>query len=330
MRALVFAKHPKLQEVPIPERLPGQALIRMELAGICNTDIEIIQGYSNFRGILGHEFVGMVAEADDQSLVGKRVVGSIDVACGECKFCREGEPDFCSNKKTMGMHRWQGCLADYVVLPEANLVIVPDNVSSVAAVFTEPVSSALQILEQATITPDDAVIVLGDGKLGLVTAQAFKIRGLNVTVLGKHIDKLAKASKFGVNCDFVDEFSGRADVVIDCTGNPEGLAKAIDLVRPRGVVVIKSLYHNSGKLNLGGIVSKELTCIGSRQGSMAKAMELLATGAMDVDSLVEAVYPAADIAGAFKRAVRKGALKVLVDFSDSCEHVNLNTGGWWR
>lgn len=330
MRALVFAKNPKLQEVPVPERLPGQALIRMELAGICNTDIEIIQGYSSFRGILGHEFVGRVAEADDASLIGKRVVGSIDVPCGECRFCKAGQDSYCSNKKTMGMDRWQGCLADYVVLPEANLILVPDDVPSIAAVFTEPVSSALQILQQATITPDDAVVVLGDGKLGLITAQAFKIRGLSVTVLGRHVDKLAKASKFGINCDFVDEYTGRADVVIDCTGSPEGLVKAIDLVRPRGVVVIKSLYHDSGKLNLGGIVSKELTCIGSRQGSMDEAMALLATGAMDVNSLVEAVYPASDVAGAFKRAARKGALKVLVDFSDTSEHVRFNTVGWWR
>ncbi len=330
MRALVLSKHPKLQDVPVPERLPGQALIRIELAGICNTDIEITQGFSSYRGILGHEFVGVVTEGDDADLVGKRVVGSIHIPCGECGTCLEGTSRHCPNERLMGIDRWPGCLADYVVLPEANLVQVPDSVPSMAAVFAEPLSSALQILKQATITPDDEVIVMGDGKLGLITAQAFRLRGLNVTVLGRHVDKLAKAAKLGIKCGFVDEFAGRADVVIDCTGSPEGLMGAIDLVRPRGVVVIKSVYHDSGKLNLGGIVLKELTCIGSMQGSLEDAIELLATGAMDVDPLVEAVYPVHDITGAFKRASRKDSLKVLVDFSESSEYVRGNMPGWRR
>ncbi|MGB4338368.1 MAG: alcohol dehydrogenase catalytic domain-containing protein [Bacillota bacterium] len=316
MRALVYAKNPKLQNVPEPQRLPGQALIRVELAGICNTDIEITQGYSNYRGILGHEFVGKVVESDDLHLVDKRVVGSIDVPCGGCKFCRMNMPNYCSNRMTMGMDRWQGCLADYVVLPEVNLTVVPDNVPSMVAAFAEPVSSALQILELATIGQEDSVIVLGDGKLGLLTAQVLKVRDVDVTVLGKHVDKLARVSKMGIECGFVDEYSGMADVVVDCTGSPEGLLKAIDLVRPRGVVVVKSLYHDTGRLNLTPIVDKELTCIGSRGGSMRDAIELLSTGAIDVAPLIEAVYPANEIAAAFKRASRRGSLKVLVDFSD--------------
>ena len=261
----------------------------MELAGICNTDIEITQGYSNYRGILGHEFVGKVVESDDLHLVDKRVVGSIDVPCGGCKFCRMNMPNYCSNRMTMGMDRWQGCLADYVVLPEVNLTVVPDNVPSMVAAFAEPVSSALQILELATIGQEDSVIVLGDGKLGLLTAQVLKVRDVDVTVLGKHVDKLARVSKMGIECGFVDEYSGMADVVVDCTGSPEGLLKAIDLVRPRGVVVVKSLYHDTGRLNLTPIVDKELTCIGSRGGSMRDAIELLSTGAIDVAPLIEAV-----------------------------------------
>lgn len=315
MRALVFTKTPKLQDVPQPERLPGQALIKVSLAGICHTDIEITQGCSNYRGILGHEFVGSVVEADDLSFVGRRVVGAVDIPCGKCKFCLMGMPKHCSDRQSMGMDRWQGCLADYAVLPEENLVVVPDSLSDRQAVFAEPVSSALQIVEQTEIAKGSHLIVLGDGKLGLLTAQVLTALGHEVTVLGKHIEKLAIAKRQGINCGFVEEFDGYGDLTIDCTGNPEGLAKAMDITRSRGTVVIKSTYHGAARLNLTAIVAKELTCIGSRLGSMESAIELLNTNAIHTECLIEEVFPGDGALAAFKRASRRGAMKVLVDFA---------------
>lgn len=315
MRALVFTKTPKLQDVPQPERLPGQALIEVSLAGICNTDIEITQGASSYRGILGHEFVGSVVEADDLSFVGRRVVGAVDIPCGKCEFCRAGMPKHCSDRQSLGMDRWPGCLADYVVLPEANLVVVPDSLSDRQAVFAELASSALEIVEQTEIPPGSHLIVLGDGKLGLLTAQVLKALGHTVTVLGKHIEKLAIARRHGINCGFVEEFNGFSDLTIDCTGNPEGLAKAVDITRPRGTVVIKSAYHGTARLNLTAIVAKELTCIGSRLGSMQSAIELLNSNSIDTECLIEEVFSGDEVLAAFKRASRRDAMKVLVDFS---------------
>jgi len=204
VRALVFDGDVGLADLPVPEREKGQALIRVDLAGICNTDVEVTRGYLAYRGIMGHEFVGRVEDADDASLMGKRVVGEINIACGECGICRSGRPRHCDNVKVMGINGWQGCFADFVVLPERNLHIVPDSVTDREAVFVEPLAAGLEVLEQVHVRPDDVVAVIGDGKLGLLTAQAMHACGHRVIVLGKHVEKLAVARRMGMHAAFTE------------------------------------------------------------------------------------------------------------------------------
>ncbi len=314
MRALVFDEGLKVVDMPIPKRGRGEALIRVSLVGICNTDIEVTRGYLAYRGIMGHEFVGRVEDANDADLIGKRVVGEINIVCGECPMCRSGNPRHCDNVKAMGINGWQGCFADYVVLPEHNLHVVPDSVTDRQAVFTEPLAAGIEVLEQVHILPTDLVAVIGDGKLGLLTAQAIHAFGHHVVVLGKHDKKLRIAESTGMDGSFVGRFTSQVDVAVDCTGNASGIETAMAIVRPKGTIVLKSTFHRGVPVNLTPIVRNEITCVGSRCGPFLPALRLLEKGTVATEPLIDAVFSADQMIDAFDAACTRGSLKILIDF----------------
>ncbi|MGB4524834.1 MAG: alcohol dehydrogenase catalytic domain-containing protein [Bacillota bacterium] len=317
MRALVFDGCIKAAEMPIPKRGRGEALIRVSLAGICNTDIEVTRGYLAYKGIMGHEFVGQVVEADNPTLVGKRVVGEINIVCGECEMCLSGNPRHCDNVKCMGINKWQGCFADYVVLPEENLHIVPDSVSDREAVFTEPLAAGVEVLEQVHIRPGDLVAVIGDGKLGLLTAQVIHAFGHRAVVLGRHSEKLAIAEKLGMEVALSKDYGDRVDVAVDCTGNSSGIETAMAIVRPKGTIVLKSTFHQGAPINLTPVVRNEVTCVGSRCGPFPPALRLLERGMVSTEPLIDAVFPADQMTDALNAACTRGSLKILIDFDSN-------------
>ncbi len=301
------------EDYPRPVPPPGEALVRVRLAGICNTDLEIVRGYMGFRGVLGHEFVGTVEEAEDRSLIGQRVVGEINAACGECPTCRAGRPTHCPYRTTLGIWGRDGAFAEYLTLPVRNLHAVPDTVSDEEAVFTEPLAAALEILEQVHLRPTDRVVVLGDGKLGLLVAQALALMGCDLLTVGRHREKLAILARRGIPTARESEAEGlTADVVVECTGRPEGFAAARRILRPRGTLVLKSTYHGRVEADLTGLVVDEITLVGSRCGPFPPALRLLQRGLVDVRALVSATYPLVQGVEAFARAAEPGVLKVLL------------------
>jgi threonine dehydrogenase-like Zn-dependent dehydrogenase len=322
MKAVVFdGQHLRLTtNYGDPQPPPGEVRVRTTLAGICNTDLEIMQGYASFRGTLGHEFVGVVDQATAAEWVGRRVVGEINVGCGACDTCRAGWPTHCPNRTTLGLRGRDGTLAEYFCLPAGNLHLVPDGIPDEAAVFAEPLAAACEVLEQVHVRPTDRVIVLGDGKLGLLVAQVLALTGCDLTVMGRHQGKLAmlgEASR-GIHTQVGDEgLSRSADVVVECTGRPEGFEAARRLVRPRGTLILKSTYPNLVQADLSSLVVDEIQVIGSRCGPFPAALRLLAQGLVDVIPLIEAEYPLDEALVAFEHAGRRGALKVLVRMTPS-------------
>jgi alcohol dehydrogenase len=317
MRALAYDGQLRLvEDYPRPEPLPEEALVRVKLAGICNTDLEIVHGYMGFQGVLGHEFVGVVEECVGKSLVGQRVVGEINCYCGECPTCLAGAPTHCPHRTTLGIWGRDGAFADYLSLPVANLHIVPEAVSDEAAVFVEPLAAALEILEQIQVKPTDRVVVLGDGKLGLLVAQVLGLTGCDLVVGGRHEEKLTILQRRGIDARLANELpTEKADVVVDCTGHPRGFAAARGLVKPRGTLVLKSTFHGDVEVNLSMLVVDEITLIGSRCGPFAPALHLLERGLVDVESLVSVTCPLDEGLAAFERAQEKGILKVLLDIT---------------
>ena len=320
MTALVFDRQagddPKLRlarERAQPEPPPGEVRIRTILAGICNTDIEIVRGYHGFQGVLGHEFVGIVDQAEDRSLVGRRVVGEISASCGVCATCRAGRTTHCPTRTTLGILGRDGVLADSFCLPARNLHMVPEDVPDEAAVFTEPLAAGCQVLEQVHLRPTERVIVLGDGKLGLLVAQVVALTGCDLTVVGRHAEKLGILAARGIATQLDGKgIDGDADVVIECTGQPAGFARARELLRPRGTLVLKSTYHGLVRADLSRLVVDEIQVVGSRCGPFPPAIRLLSQGLVDVLPLIEAEYPLDEALAAFEHAQQRGALKVLV------------------
>jgi threonine dehydrogenase-like Zn-dependent dehydrogenase len=320
MRALLFHSRPGdrgqirlIDDHASPLRAPGEARIRTTLAGICNTDLEVVRGYADFRGVLGHEFVGVVEEAEDPALVGQRVVGEINAYCGVCETCRAGRPTHCPNRTTLGIRGRDGALAEYLCLPMRNLHQVPEGMPDDVAVFTEPLAAACEVMHQIHVLPTDRVFVLGDGKLGLLTAQVLALTGCDLTVVGRHKHKLAILGARGIRTQLEEEgLDGSADVVVECTGHAGGFAAARKLLRPRGTLVLKSTYHGRVQVDLSTVVTDEIRLVGSRCGPFAPALRLLARGLVDVASLIEAEYPLSEGLAAFEHAGRRGALKVLV------------------
>ena len=321
MRALRFdGTRLALADVPRPSPPPGEALVRVRLAGICHTDLELTRGYMGFQGTLGHEFVGEVAEAaplpgeTSPVTVGRRVVGEINAACGACAACRAGLGRHCPTRTVLGILGRDGAFADFLTLPLVNLHPVPEIVPDEAAVFVEPLAAALEILEQVAIRPTDRVLVLGDGKLGQLVARVLATTDCDLTVVGHHADKRALLAAAGI-ATRAEPPADRADVVVDCTGRAAGFLEAMPLVRPRGTLVLKStvaMQPGEPPLNLAPLVIDEITVVGSRCGPFAPALRALAEGRIGVQPLVTDEYALADGLAAFARAAEPGTLKVLV------------------
>jgi threonine dehydrogenase-like Zn-dependent dehydrogenase len=302
-------------DIPIPNTPPGEALVRVLRAGICNTDIELKRGYYPYTGILGHEFVGIV-EQGPEHLLHQRVVGEINAVCGHCHFCRSGQPTHCENRTVLGIVNRHGAFADYLCLPVENLHPVPDNVPTEIATFTEPVAAALEIQQQIAIDIDDRVLVVGDGKLGQLVAQTLALTGCDLLVVGRHQEKLANLEARGIKTGLADAVVERSfDISVECTGNPEGFAIARRALRPRGTLVLKSTYAGNLSLDASSLVVDEITLIGSRCGPFPAALELLATEKIDVKPLIHGCYPLDDAIFAFEQAQRRGMLKVLLEIS---------------
>lgn len=302
-------------DAPIPSPAPGEALVRVVRAGICNTDLELLRGYYPYTGILGHEFVGVV-EQGPEHLKGKRVVGEINAVCGQCRFCRSGQPTHCENRTVLGIVNRNGAFAEYLSLPIENLHPVPDNVATDVATFTEPIAAALEIQQQVKVSPAERVLVVGDGKLGQLVAQTLVITGCDLLVVGRHQEKLANLAARGIQTGQEDAVADRAfDVSVECTGNPAGFAIARRALRPRGTLVLKSTYAGQLTFDASSLVVDEITLIGSRCGPFPAALDLLASGQVDVEPLIHARYPLSEGLAAFERASTKGVLKVLLDMS---------------
>jgi threonine dehydrogenase-like Zn-dependent dehydrogenase len=300
-------------DVPIPEPLPGEALVRVVRAGICNTDLELLRGYYPYTGILGHEFVGVVEQGPKQ-LVGVRVVGEINAVCGECRFCRSGQPTHCENRTVLGIVNRNGAFAEYLTLPIANLHPVPDNVPTDVATFTEPVAAALEIQQQVPVRPDDRVLVVGDGKLGQLVAQTLALTGCDLLVVGRHRNKLDYLAARGIKTGLADVVTDRAfDLSVECTGNPEGFAIARRALRPRGTLVLKSTYAGHLTFDASSLVVDEITLIGSRCGPFPQALQLISQEQVDVKYLIQSHYPLDEAIAAFDRAQERGILKVLLE-----------------
>ncbi|GAB4153049.1 MAG: alcohol dehydrogenase catalytic domain-containing protein [Planctomycetota bacterium] len=303
----------ELVNIPKPARSGDEALIRVDLAGICETDIELRKGYRSFVGISGHEFVGTVVGAEDSALLNKRVVADINISCGECPVCKAGRPKHCRNRQVIGISGRSGVFAEYVTIPQSNLLVVPDDVPDERAVFTEPLAAALRIFQQVDISKDARIAVVGDGKLGLLVALVLCNRGNVPTVYGRHDNKLAKAACAGAVVSHASITPPEPfDIVIEATGTPEGFVFARRIVRDEGTIVLKSTYVGKYDLSLTELVVNEVRLIGSRCGPMDEALALLSTKAIDVESLISARFPLSEGPAAFDYAAAPGVLKVLL------------------
>lgn len=316
MKALRFENGElRITDVDTPHR-GGEALVRVTTAGICNTDLEIVRGYAHFSGTLGHEFVGVVEDSPDRRQIGRRVVGEINAGCGECEECDAGDSRHCPNRTVLGIVGRDGAFAEYLVLPPQNLLVVPDEVSDWQAVFTEPLAAACEILDQVKILPEHRVVVIGDGKLGQLIARVLATTGCRLLLVGKHADKLRLAADAGIDTIELDRLTvdpaRRFDFVVEASGAQGGLKLALDLVRPRGTIVLKSTFHGPAQLDTWRIVVEEISVIGSRCGRFSRALDLLARGAVDVKPLVAAEYALPHGLAAMSRAAEPGTLKVLL------------------
>ena len=316
MRALRVDEHGvAMAEVPAPSAR-GEAIVRVTLSGICNTDLEIARGYAGFRGTIGHELVGVVEDAGSGPLGrGARVVGEINAGCGACELCAAGDPRHCPARTVLGIVGRDGAHADLVALPARNLLPVPDGVTDEQAVFTEPLAAACGVLERCPMDASTRVAVVGDGKLGLLCAMVLHANGVSPLLVGKHASKLGLASRRGIETTLVDaaRARGRAfDVVVEASGVAGGFDLALDLLRPQGTLVLKSTFHGATPVDAARVVVDEIRVVGSRCGRFAPALELLERAAVDVGSLVSEVMPLGDGVDAMKRAAAPGVMKVLL------------------
>ena len=303
-----------IREAPMPSRPKGFALLRLVAAGICNTDLELQRGYYGFSGTPGHEFVAEVAESDRPELVGKRVVGEINLGCGRCTWCLTRTRRHCPNRTVLGIKGHPGAFQEFFTLPESNLHSVPDSLPTRHAVFTEPLAAACEILDQAVIDRSQPVAVLGDGKLGLLIAMMLHAQGHSVELFGRHPGKLRIAAEAGVATRRADAVLPRSkyEWVVDATGNPKGLRLAVEMTQPRGVVILKSTVHGMVAIDTAPVIVDEITLLGSRCGRMEAALPLLERGVIPVEKMIAGEYHLRDAARAFERAAERGVLKILL------------------
>ncbi len=313
MRAVVLDEGVHMRtDYPDPVAGPGEVLVRVLCAGICETDLQLIRGYMGFKGVLGHEFVGV---AQTGPFAGRRVVGEINCACRHCDLCRRGLPTHCSNRSVLGILQHDGAFADVIAVPQENLHLVPENMPTDVAVFTEPVAAAFQIPAQMMIGRDDRVVVLGDGRLGNLCAQVLAGHADDVLVIGKHPEKLALVDALGIRTALLQDVEPTrgADVVVDCTGSESGLPTALRLVRPRGTIVLKTTVAGEQTLAWAPFVIDEITLIGSRCGPFDQALRALSEGLVDVEPLISQRYDLSRGVEALEHARTKPVLKVLLD-----------------
>lgn len=322
MKALVYDGKLKLTNDYVkPTPKENEVLIKTKMVGICNTDYEITKGYMGYKGILGHEFVGVVEEVGeniDKKWLNKRVVGEINCACNNCSYCHQNLQRHCPNRSTLGIWQKDGCFCEYFTLPIENVFEISNNVTDEIATFTEPLAAAYEILEQVHITPNSKIALLGDGKLGLCISLVFNAMNVDFVHIGKHENKLAISKKNGVKTmllsDLKDEDKMSYDVVVEATGSTGGFKTSASLVKPRGTLVLKSTIAANEGLNLASIVVNEITIIGSRCGQFKPIVKLLENQKINPSPLIDSVYDVEDFKKAFEKNSQKGCLKVLVKF----------------
>ena len=299
-------------DFPDPE--PGESLVRVTLAGICGTDLEMLDGYMDFRGILGHEFVGVVEKSQNPDMVGKRVVGESNVGCGSCGSCHAGLERHCPLRTVLGILKRNGAFAEFLSLPDRNLHVVPDSVSDQQAVFVEPLAAAFEIAEQVRLRPDLEVAVVGDGRLAQLVSRVLKLHCDNIVCFGRHQIKLVRMEEMGIRTKIGTgpDDNNSFDLVVEATGSHSGFSDAVNLARPRGTVVLKSTTTSKESLDLTPAVVNEVTLVGSRCGVFGPALEALATGMISVDDMVDSTYPLEGIREAVEYARKPGILKVLL------------------
>lgn len=313
MRALVFDQRLEYRtDYPDPVAPAGESIVRVRLAGICGTDLEIARGYMNYRGVPGHEFVGTVVETGEPGLRGRRVVGEINAGCGRCVDCAAGRERHCAKRTVLGILGRDGAFADFLRLPDRNLIPVPDSVSDEVAVFTEPLAAAYEILEQVHLPHNDAIVVLGDGRLGALVALMLKSAGYDPVVAGRHGEKLARLGGLGLKCVEESSLDNKFDVVIECTAHGSGLNRALELVNPRGKIIMKSTAADAAPINLAPVVVNEITVVGSRCGRFRPALDALASGRIDPRPLISSTCELADGQSAFEAASRPTNFKILL------------------
>lgn len=316
MRAIVLDGGISLRkDYPEPARVRGESIVRVRMAGICGTDLELAKGYMAFRGVPGHEFVGEVIESANPALKGRRVVGEINAACGACSMCAAGLGRHCPNRTVLGILGRDGAFADLLRLPDDNLIPLPDAIPDELAVFTEPVGAAYEIFEQVRIAHNRRVLVLGDGRLGATVAMALAGEGYEVIVGGHHPDKMVLLGKFGIATAPEPDLESGYDVVVDCTGAATGFRRALELVRPRGTLILKSTAAASADLNLAPAVINEITLVGSRCGRFAPALAALASGRIDPRPLISATFALDDGLRALAAAAEPSNFKILLKVS---------------
>lgn len=301
-------------ELPMPVLEADEVLIKVLLTGICSTDLEMLRGYYAFSGIPGHEFVGEVVDANGhEEWLGKRVIGDINISCGECERCLHQEPSQCARRRTLGIFNYNGVFAEYLKLPVKNLTSVPGSVSDVLAVFAEPTAAALRILDQVQVRPSDRVILVGAGRLGLLIAQVLKNSGCNLKVVVRRAETASILESLGIRAVYPDEVKGElADIVVEATGSPEGFELSRSLTRARGTLVLKSTFAGDVSLNLSKLVVDEITLVGSRCGNYPAGLRALATGLVQVGEMVDSVFALEQGLEAIARAGEPGVLKVLI------------------
>ena len=305
----------KLAEIGIPKS-EGEALVRVSMSGICNTDLEIVRGYAGFTGTIGHEFVGVVEQAvDAPDLIGKRVVGEINAGCGICEICRKSDSRHCPSRTVLGIVGRDGAHAEFLTLPAQNLLEVPANVSDAEAVFAEPLAAALGITERVLIEPETKIAVIGDGKLGILCAWSLALKSRNVVLVGKHPEKLRIAANPNLETVLLPEaekLKRGFDVVVEASGAESGFATALDLLRPRGTLVLKSTFQGAPRWQAARVVVDEITIIGSRCGRFAPALGLLKDKKVAVENLISEEFALSEGVKAMEKAAAKGILKVLL------------------
>lgn len=304
--------------LPVPKPEPGEALIRLRLAGICSTDLEMLKGYYDFTGIPGHEFVGEIVQLPegtfrDDLKLGQRVVGEINIACGHCRLCLAGYPSHCEKRKTLGLKKHDGVFAEYLSLPAANLHVVPDSLADEAALFTEPLAAALEIQSQIHIQPNQKVLLIGAGRLGQLIAQTLALTGCELSVAVRSQRQRELLEPHGIATLQTAEIqSAGYDLVIDATGAADGLQLARRAVRPRGILVLKSTFKGNSQINLSNLVVDEITIVGSRCGPFRPALQLLANHKVDPLPLLDDCIPLNEGIRALEQAGKPGTMKIAI------------------